>query len=169
MGVTQDVVGSKSKNQPAGRTERVEAGYVAAELRPLTMMVAFVLDGDPPLRIGEIDPAEKCPTIVANLVLRRQWRRAGIDQQQPESRFHRRLGQRLREEDEVPHLTGSGAGDPIGGVRGQLSGCDEAPMTQGVHSCERVRTAQASAEVKGCAYRRGHRDAGELGDIGRTD
>jgi hypothetical protein len=71
-GMAQDVVGGESKNRPAGRTQCVEAGDVAAELRPLTMVVAFVLDGDPPLRIGEIDPTDECRMTVANLVLRRQ-------------------------------------------------------------------------------------------------
>jgi hypothetical protein len=116
----QDVVGGEAEHEPARLPERVDASDVAAELRLPPMMVALVLQRDPPLWIGEVDPCEQAAAGVPYLVLRNGRRRARVVQQQSQPCLHRRLGARVDEREQLLKRAHTRPPRPFRGVLSEL-------------------------------------------------
>jgi hypothetical protein len=70
--VSQHIVGSEPDDRPARLAKRIETGDIPAKLLLLAIVVAFVLDGHPPLRVGQVDPADEPADAIEDAILRRR-------------------------------------------------------------------------------------------------
>jgi hypothetical protein len=59
--MSQYVVWAKPQNRPTEAVQRVDSLHVVLEHPAASMVIAFVLNAQPPLRIGEIEPCTKRP------------------------------------------------------------------------------------------------------------
>ena len=148
------------QHRPAAQLQRVESLPVEDDLVRDVVVAAVVLESEPQVRPGEVDPSDEATAAIADRVLQDRTREAGLDDEQPERGLPHRLrqtghlGQSLRQPGDVarPAMAAQERGDVVGRhARG---------AGEGVELRHRLPEDPATADVERRPCRTGDRPPG---------